>query len=178
MLKKFVNTTCLLLSINCLVVETVDAKRYNLTVIQDEEASSIPVDRYMNDHDGAAAMMSPAPTRVDTFNPFDFGFPIRSKKWKVGAFERKVIEENDLPTSFFVVGCNQESRDWLDDRKADLLSLSVLGFVIQCESRQSLDELKAYAEPLRLFHMDADIVGARLDHYTYPALITRQTIEQ
>ncbi len=149
-----------------------------LEIIYDS-GQSLPVAPYMSDDQSNPQQSPVLPTeQLSTYNPFDFGFPVISKNWHKGTFTRKAVGLRGLPHPFFVVGCDQESLDWIEHRREALEAIKALGFVIQCNDRNTMTKLQEISYPIVLQPMEADGMGTKIGHFTYPALITKRSIEQ
>lgn len=108
----------------------------------------------------------------------NFGFPVTTGLWRIGSFNYKPEGLPGLPLNFYIVGCNPESQRWLRARKAELLEMRALGLVVECRSRQELEKMRSEFTPLVLQPMQGDDLALKLNHYEYPALVTRSSIEQ
>jgi integrating conjugative element protein (TIGR03765 family) len=123
-----------------------------------------------------------APSDIDSqpefSQPQEFGFPLQPILWKIQAFQSKHSGLKGLPHTFFIVGCDSTSLDWMRQRRARLLELNSLGLVVACESRETFIRLRRSVSPLILQPMQGDDLALKLNHFAYPALITKTSIEQ
>ncbi len=91
--------------------------------------------------------------------------------------EARPLQAPGLPP-FFLVGDDARSRAWLQQRAGALRQLSAAGLVVNVESPQALQELRALAPGLVLSPASGDDLARRLGLRHYPALLTATGIEQ
>lgn len=103
--------------------------------------------------------------------------PVRSMRLSPGAVARRVIEAPGLPT-FFLVGGDQRSRAWLQQRAQRLRELGAVGLVVNITSAESLATLRALVPELPLSPVAGDDLAERLGLRHYPVLITATGLEQ
>jgi len=106
-----------------------------------------------------------------------FVLPIRSEKLTPGPVEPRRINAPGLMT-FFIIGDDALSRDWLIERGDRLQTLGAFGLVVNVESLQSLQRLRSLVPELTLSPVPGDDLAQRLTLSHYPALITSTSIEQ
>ncbi|MGO3130324.1 MAG: integrating conjugative element protein [Alcaligenes sp.] len=103
--------------------------------------------------------------------------PVHSAKLTPGAVARRVIEAAGLQP-FFLIGDDEVSQAWLRRHAASLRERNAAGLVVNVETAQGLERLRALAPGLRLWPVSADDLAERLGLRHYPALITATGIEQ
>jgi len=103
--------------------------------------------------------------------------PVRSSKLTRGKVERRAIEASGL-RPFFVVGDDEFSVDWLRRHAASLRERSAVGLVVNVETVQALNHLRALVPDVSLSPVSGDDLAERLGLRHYPALITSTGIEQ
>lgn len=103
--------------------------------------------------------------------------PVRSSRLSPGVVARRVIEAPGLP-AFFLVGDDQHSRAWLQQRALRLRELGAVGLVINVSSAESLAALRALVPGLPLSPVAGDDLAERLGLRHYPVLITATGLEQ
>ncbi|WP_269495602.1 integrating conjugative element protein [Castellaniella sp. S9] len=103
--------------------------------------------------------------------------PVRSAKLTPGAVARRVIEAAGLQP-FFLIGDDEVSQAWLRRHAVSLRERSAAGLVVNVETAQGLERLRALAPGLQLWPVSADDLADRLGLRHYPALITATGIEQ
>lgn len=103
--------------------------------------------------------------------------PVRSMRLSPGEVARRVIEAPGLPP-FFLVGDDQRSRAWLQQRAPRLRELGAVGLVVNISSAESLNALRALVPGLRLSPVAGDDLAERLGLRHYPVLITATGLEQ
>lgn len=106
-------------------------------------------------------------------------FPLRSSM-RAGVlatpkrFENKLLNRNP----FFVVGNDEQSRDWIDANKSYLTKINAKGFVTNIASESEYRSLEAFAKPLTLSAIPLDELVQSLGLRVYPVLITSEEIAQ
>ncbi|EWH28548.1 integrating conjugative element protein [Pseudomonas aeruginosa] len=103
--------------------------------------------------------------------------PVRSMRLSPGAVARRVIESPGLPP-LFLVGDDQRSRAWLQQRAQRLRELGAVGLVVNITSAETLAALRALVPGLPLSPVAGDDLAERLGLRHYPVLITATGIEQ
>lgn len=103
--------------------------------------------------------------------------PVRSLRLSPGEVARRVIEAPGLPP-FFLVGDDQRSHAWLQQRAPRLRELGAVGLVVSVSSAESLKALRALVPGLPLSPVAGDDLAERLGLRHYPVLITATGLEQ
>ncbi|MDI5993616.1 integrating conjugative element protein [Pseudomonas sp. MDMC216] len=103
--------------------------------------------------------------------------PVRSSRLSPGEVARRVIEAPGLPP-FFLVGDDQRSHAWLQQRAPRLRELGAVGLVVNISSAESLDALRALVPELPLSPVAGDDLAERFGLRHYPVLITASGLEQ
>lgn len=103
--------------------------------------------------------------------------PVRSMRLSPGEVARRVIEAPGL-RPFFLVGDDQRSHAWLQQRAPRLRELGAVGLVVNVSSAESLAALRALAPELPLSPVVGDDLAERLGLRHYPVLITATGLEQ
>jgi integrating conjugative element protein (TIGR03765 family) len=103
--------------------------------------------------------------------------PVRSARLSPGVVARRVIEAPGL-RPFFLVGDDQRSRAWLQQRALRLRELGAVGLIVNISSAESLDALRALVPGLPLSPVAGDDLAERLGLRDYPVLITATGLEQ
>lgn len=103
--------------------------------------------------------------------------PVRSVRLSPGDVARRVIEAPGLPP-FFLVGGDQRSRAWLQQRELRLRELGAEGLAVNIASAESLAALRALVPGLPLSPVAGDDLAERLGLHHYPVLITATGLEQ
>lgn len=103
--------------------------------------------------------------------------PVRSLWLSPGDVARRVIEAPGLPP-FFLVGDDQRSRAWLQQRAQRLRELGAVGLVVNVSSAESLAMLRTLVPELSLSPVAGDDLAERLSLRHYPVLITATGLEQ
>ncbi|RMX06791.1 integrating conjugative element protein [Corticibacter populi] len=103
--------------------------------------------------------------------------PVRSPTLSPGDVSRRVIQAPGLKP-LFLIGDDDRSRAWLQQRAAILRDLGAVGIVVNVESAAALDALRRAAAGLTLVPAPGDDLARRLDLRHYPVLVTSTGIEQ
>ncbi|HEI8721421.1 TPA: integrating conjugative element protein [Serratia marcescens] len=128
---------------------------------------------------GDAPARSPIPTPQLPVTPADEAamLPVRSVKLTPGTVSRRVIEAPGL-RPFVIVGDDDTSRAWLQNRAASLRERGAVGLVVNVETVQALEQLRALVPGMPLAPVAGDELAERLGLRHYPALISATAIEQ
>ena len=103
--------------------------------------------------------------------------PVRSARLTPGTVARRVIEAPGLQP-FFLVGDDAASHAWLRQNADALRERNAWGLVVNVETSQALEQLRALAPGLNLSPVSADELAERLGLRHYPVLVTATGIEQ
>lgn len=111
-----------------------------------------------------------------TFSEADM-LPVRSERLSPGDEPRRVIQAPGL-TPVFLVGDDERSRLWLQERKTALHEIGAIGLVVNVGSAEALAALRKLTPDLTLSPVSGDDLAQRLGLKHYPVLITASGIEQ
>lgn len=103
--------------------------------------------------------------------------PVHSTKLTPGNVARRVIEAPGL-RPFVIVGDDDASRIWLQRHAVSLRARGAVGLVVNVETMQALERLRALAPGVPLAPVAGDELAERLGLRHYPALISATAIEQ
>jgi len=104
--------------------------------------------------------------------------PVRSELLAPGPVERRAAELSGLTQPMFLVGDDDRSRQWLQQRLPQLRRLKAVGLVVQVQSIARLHALRRLAPDVTLSPASGDDLARRLGLRHYPALLTATGIEQ
>lgn len=151
-----------------------------LIIVEDRGgASALPYYEALNlqPRAGASAPRIEIPRPpVEAVNEADM-LPVRSMRLSPGDVARRVIEAPGLPP-FFLVGDDQRSRTWLQQRAQRLRELGAVGLIVNITSTESPAALRALVPGLPLSPVAGDDLAERLGLRHYPVLITATGLEQ
>lgn len=155
-----------------------------LIVVEDKGGTSaLPYYRALNPQDaqpGQPATPQPAPqSKPRIGGPTDAEaamLPVRSMRLTPGDEPRRVIRAPGL-TPLFLVGDDDRSRAWLQQRGKDLQALRAVGLVVNVATPEALAALRRLAPGLMLSPAPGDELAQRLGLKHYPVLITATGIE-
>ena len=103
--------------------------------------------------------------------------PVRSARLSPGSVARRTIEASGL-RPFVVVGDDEASRAWLQHHAEALRERSAVGLVVNVDTMQALEELRALVPGVLLAPVAGDELAERLCLQHYPVLVTATGIEQ
>ena len=104
--------------------------------------------------------------------------PVRSELLAPGPVERRAAELSGLTQPMFLVGDDERSRQWLQQRLPELRRLKAVGVVVRVQSIERLHALRRLAPGVTLSPVSGDDLARRLGLRHYPALLTPTGIEQ
>ncbi|PMR78728.1 integrating conjugative element protein [Billgrantia endophytica] len=153
-----------------------------LIVVEDHGgASALPYYQALNPQPDSPPPATPpqvsAPARPSEGGNEADMLPVRSVSLSPGVVQRRVIQAPGL-TPLFLVGSDDRSHAWLEQRLPILRELGAVGLVVNVESQAELEALRRSASGLTLSPVAGDDLAARLGLHHYPVLITATGIEQ
>ena len=83
-----------------------------------------------------------------------------------------------LQRPLFLVGADQVSRDWLAQRREQLIELGAVGLLVEAKDRHEVEAVLAIAKGLRLVPASAEGFAAKLGLTHYPVLLSKEGWEQ
>ena len=95
-----------------------------------------------------------------------------------GYVEKKQVRLTTLPAPLFIVGDDSRSMGWLHQNFDVLQRLQAIGWAVNVRDHAALDRIKAAVPGLGVMPMHVDDFAARIGLRHYPALITRDSVEQ
>ena len=104
-------------------------------------------------------------------------YPIHSHLLTPGKVETRNINMA-LPQSIFIAGCDTISKKWLMQYQTRLVLLHAKGFIVNVDSKESMQSLQQAFPGLPLMPMNGDALAKWLQLKHYPALISDKLIEQ
>ena len=151
-----------------------------LIVVEDKGGTSaLPYYRALNPQDtqpGQPTTLQPVPRIGSPAKAEAAMLPVRSARLTPGDEPRRVIRAPGL-TPLFLVGDDDRSRDWLQQRGKDLQALRAVGLVVNVATPEALAALRRLAPGLVLLPVSGDDLAQRLGIKHYPVLITATGIE-
>lgn len=149
-----------------------------LVVVQDR--GGIPAQPYFEEAgltpqvpDTPAVSAPPVPVPVTQ----EAMLPVRSLRLSPGPVTARAIQAAGL-SPIFLVGDDGLSRRWLVSRASALEQMNAVGLVVNVQSLQRLNALRALVPGLMLTPVSGDDMAERLGLEHYPVLITAAAIEQ
>jgi integrating conjugative element protein (TIGR03765 family) len=83
-----------------------------------------------------------------------------------------------LQQPLFLVGSDERSRNWLIEKREQLIQLGAVGLLIQAEDKKDVEAMLILAQGLRLVPASAEGFAAELGLTHYPILLSNQGWEQ
>lgn len=133
------------------------------------QASTAPI------NDGDVSLLSTS-TSDESANIESQMLPVRSALLSPGDEPRRAIRAPGL-APFFLVGDDDRSRAWLQERGVALQRMQAVGLVVNVARPQALDMLRRLVPELTLMPVSGDDLARRLGIRHYPLLITADGIE-
>ncbi len=146
--------------------------REPLTVIYDS-GDTLPLEPYLPKR----APQEKATTQ-DASRQLPFKFPITTPSMQPGkvTVTPKVLRYLQRP--LFLVGSDQKSRDWLAEKREQLIHIGAVGLLVEAKDRQEVEAVLAIAEGLRLVPASAEGFATKLGLSHYPILLSKEGWEQ
>jgi integrating conjugative element protein (TIGR03765 family) len=107
-----------------------------------------------------------------------FNLPITTPSMQPGKVTASPKALRYLQQPLFLVGADQISRDWLAERRDQLIQLGAVGLLVEAKDRQEVEAVLAIAEGLRLVPASAEGFAAKLGLTHYPILLSKEGWEQ
>lgn len=104
--------------------------------------------------------------------------PLESERLTPGRVAARSLELPGGFTPVFLIGDDELSRQWLEQRGDILREMNAVGLVVQVQDAASLQALRDEAPGLELRPVSGDGLAERLDLQHYPVLISQRGIEQ
>lgn len=161
-----------LIGIMCfLLCVGVDA-REPLTVIYDS-GDTLPLEPYLPKR---------APPEETTLqekkDQLPFNLPITTPSMQPGKATVTPKALRYLQRPLFLVGADQMSRDWLAEKRDQLVRIGAVGLLVEAKDRQEVEAVLKIAEGLRLVPASADGFATQLGLTHYPILLSKEGWEQ
>ena len=161
-----------LIGIMCfLLCVGVDA-REPLTVIYDS-GDTLPLEPYLPKR---------APPEETTLqekkDQLPFNLPITTPSMQPGKATVTPKALRYLQRPLFLVGADQMSRDWLAEKRDQLVRIGAVGLLVEAKDRQEVEAVLKIAEGLRLVPASADSFATQLGLTHYPILLSKEGWEQ
>lgn len=141
-----------------------------LTVIFDA-GNTLPISEYLN------------PQRTQKQHPaFEqprfSALPVHTPSMQAGYLVPRKISVPYLQVPLFIVGSDDFSKRWLHAHREQLKNLHAVGLLVNVETSQELENMKAVAGDLPISPASGESIAASLNLHSYPALISNTGIEQ
>lgn len=104
--------------------------------------------------------------------------PVESRMLIPGVVETRPLELPAGTTPFFLVGDDDLSVSWLEQRGDSLRSIYAVGLVVNVQDGEGIQRLRDAAPGLELRPVSGDDLAGRIGLAHYPVLITPTRLEQ
>lgn len=145
-------------------------------VVIHDQGPTRPLSDYVALPDPAPAPPSRPPTAL---RPLGLRFPVRTPELSPGPVApRSVNLPRALGHPVFLVGSDSYSRAWLARYRDRLRAAGAAGVLVQAETAEDFETMKALAQGLPITAFDATKLARSLGLTRYPVLISAGRIEQ
>lgn len=142
-----------------------------LTVIYDS-GRTFPLSDYVKGQ--SQPQKQPPAIEKPTFS----ALPVRTPSMQPGHIEPRQVTLPYLQLPLFIIGSDDFSKRWLLENRAQLKALHAVGLLVQVETEQEFQAIQAIANGLWISPASGEAMAASLDLHHYPALISKNGIEQ
>lgn len=111
-------------------------------------------------------------------DPLPFNLPITTPSMQPGKVTVTPKALRYLQRPLFLVGADQFSRDWLTEKREQLVSIGAVGLLVEAKDLQEVEVVLSIAEGLRLVPASAEDFATRLGLSHYPILLSKEGWEQ
>ncbi len=146
--------------------------REPLTVIYDS-GDTLPLEPYL-----PKRAPQEETTTQDTNRQLPFKLPITTPSMQPGKVTVTPKALRYLQRPLFLVGSDQKSRNWLAEKREQLIRIGAVGLLVEAKDRQEVEAVLAIAEGLRLVPASAEGFAAKLGLSHYPVLLSKEGWEQ
>lgn len=161
-----------LIGIMCfLLCVGVDA-REPLTVIYDS-GDTLPLEPYLPKRAPREEV-----TLQEEKDQLPFNLPITTPSMQPGKATVTPKALRYLQRPLFLVGADQVSKDWLAEKREQLVRIGAVGLLVEAKDRQEVEAVLKIAEGLRLVPASADSFATQLGLTHYPILLSKEGWEQ
>ena len=146
--------------------------REQLTVIYDS-GDTLPLEPYL-----PKRAPQEETTTQDTNRQLPFKLPITTPSMQPGKVTVTPKALRYLQRPLFLVGSDQKSRNWLAEKREQLIRIGAVGLLVEAKDRQEVEAVLAIAEGLRLVPASAEGFATKLGLSRYPILLSKEGWEQ
>lgn len=104
-------------------------------------------------------------------------FPVKSNLTP-GYVQARTINANGLAQPIFLMGYDETSIEWLQQRRTILVELNAIGLVVNVPDAEAMAYLQSLVPELMMSPVPGDDIAERIGTKHYPFLLTRNSIEQ
>lgn len=153
-----------------------------LTVVADLGGESTAplfdaINNETNEFTPPRSLSLPSPPQPSAPVTVDEMLPVSTPEMTPGRVEARSLALAGM-TPVFLVGDDALSRDWLAQRRAELLHMNATGLVVNVSDSAALRELQSQVPGLTLLPASASDIARRLQLTHYPVLITDRGLSQ
>lgn len=103
---------------------------------------------------------------------------IKTPEMTVGKVQTKKVNLPMLMSPIFLVGTDNQSKQWLSSNKGALIKMSAIGMIINTTSEQDTVDTLNLASGLMVTTASASTLARRFKLRHYPILITKSRVQQ
>jgi integrating conjugative element protein (TIGR03765 family) len=156
----------------CLLLCLAAHAREPLTVIYDS-GDTLPLEPYL-----PKRVIRETTTTRAYKGQLPFTLPITTPSMQPGKVKATPKALRYLQRPLFLVGADQLSKDWLAEKREQLIRLGAVGLLVEAKNQQEIQAVLAIAEGLRLVPASAEGFATRLGLSHYPILLSKEGWEQ
>ena len=104
-------------------------------------------------------------------------FPVKSNLTPA-MYKQERLTQNGLAQPIFLMGYDETSIEWLQQRRAILIELNAIGLVVNVPDAEAMAYLQSLVPELMMSPVPGDDIAERIGTKHYPFLLTRNSIEQ
>ncbi|WP_052507620.1 integrating conjugative element protein [Pseudomonas amygdali] len=146
-----------------------------LTVVEDKGGdSALPYYRSLNP-EPSSSVSNHLTSQLDPVAAK--GLPVRTTRMTPGTVEGRIINAPGLQP-LFLIGDDETSRRWLQERGAVLKQMQAVGLVVNVATQERLAVVRSWLPEALVSPASVDELSQRLGLNHYPVLITPTAIEQ
>lgn len=141
-----------------------------------DSGDTYPVDKYLYDSTIVEEPQNSSTRNLEKKNLSVF--PVNTPSMSPGKLNFKKWNLPHMQTPLFILGADAFSRQWLMERKAELMTLGAAGMLVEVANEEEFEQIKNLAGELKIFPASGEDIAQHLQLEHYPALISRKGIEQ
>lgn len=159
----------------CLMIISWSAHSESLNIIYDS-GNTLSLDDYKERYQDEKEI--PKPPFVDQKNNFLPTFPITTPSMSPDIVDPTPVSIPYLQVPLFIIGNDLLSKQWLSERKKDLIRVKAVGMLVEAISLDEVNAIKRLGSGLQIYPASGNDIAKQLNLKHYPVLISPHGIEQ